>query len=118
MVALTIAQYTNIIGVMKQGFKNVDKAFRGNDRIERSMTKGSELVNNLIKRGIMDNTPSSKVIRNIFFSFAEFERDMIVERTQEGKVIAKTKKGFKEVRPKVYTKKQLDIAIKMLIINS
>jgi DNA invertase Pin-like site-specific DNA recombinase len=91
------------------------------------MTKGSELVNNLINRGIkvniinigvMDNTSSSKLIRNIFFSFAEFERDMIVERTQEGKSIAKTKKGFKEGRPKVYTKKQLDNAIKMLRTSS
>jgi len=68
------------------------------------------LVNNLLNReikvniiniGIMDNTSSSNLIRNIFFSFAEFERDMIVERTQEGKAIAKTKKRFKEGRPKV-----------------
>ena len=64
------------------------------DRFARSITQGSELVNELIQRGIkvnilnigmMDNTPASKLIRNIFFSFAEFERDMIVERTQEGK---------------------------------
>ena len=97
------------------------------DRVARSMTKGTELVNNLINRGIkvniinigvMDNTPSSKLIRNIFFSFAEFERDMIVERTQEGKAMAKTKKGFTEGRPKVYNKKQLDNAIKMLRTSS
>ncbi len=62
----------------------------------------------------MDNTPSSKLIRNIFFSFAEFERDMIVERTQEGKAIAKTKSGFKEGRPKKYTEEQLRHAIELL----
>jgi DNA invertase Pin-like site-specific DNA recombinase len=45
-------------------------------------------------------------------------RDMIVERSQEGKAIAKTKKGFREGRPKVYTKKQLDNAIKMLRTSS
>jgi len=33
MVALTTEQYKNIIGVIKQGFKNGDKEFRGNDRI-------------------------------------------------------------------------------------
>jgi len=33
MVALTTAQYKSIIGVMKQGFKNGDKEFRGNNRI-------------------------------------------------------------------------------------
>lgn len=96
------------------------------DRFARSMTQGSELVNELIERGIkvnilnigiMDNTPSSKLIRNIFFSFAEFERDMIVERTQEGKEIAKQKEGFKEGRPKAYTDRQLDHALSLLSIN-
>ena len=96
------------------------------DRFARSMTQGSELVNELIDKGIrvnilnigiMDNTPSSKLIRNIFFSFAEFERDMIVERTQEGKAIAKTKEGFKEGRPKKYTEKQLNNALSMLTVN-
>lgn len=96
------------------------------DRFARSMSQGSELVNELINKGIkvnilnigiMDNTPSSKLIRNIFFSFAEFERDMIVERTQEGKAIAKTKEGFKEGRPKSYTDKQLNHALSLLSIN-
>lgn len=96
------------------------------DRFARSMTQGSQLVNELIEKdikvnilniGTMDNTPSSKLIRNIFFSFAEFERDMIVERTQEGKAIAKQKEGFKEGRPKKYTDKQLDNALSMLTIN-
>lgn len=96
------------------------------DRFARSMTQGSELVTELINKGVkvnilnigvMDNTPSSKLIRNIFFSFAEFERDMIVERTQEGKAIAKTKEGFKEGRPKKYTKDQLNNALSMLTVN-
>ena len=51
---------------------------------------------NILNIGVMDNTPASKLIRNIFFSFAEFERDMIIERTQEGKAIAKEKKGLKK----------------------
>ena len=66
------------------------------DRFARSMIEGSKIVTELIERGVivnvlniglMDNTPASKLIRNIFFSFAEFERDMIVERTLEGKQI-------------------------------
>ena len=96
------------------------------DRFARSMSQGSELVNDLLNRGIkvnilnigvMDNTPASKLIRNIFFSFAEFERDMIIERTQEGKAIAKQKDGFKEGRPRKYTVKQLENALSMLTIN-
>jgi DNA invertase Pin-like site-specific DNA recombinase len=97
------------------------------DRFARSMTQGSELVNELINKGItvtilnigtMDNTPASKLIRNIFFSFAEFERDMIVERTQEGKEIAKQRDDFKEGRPNTYTSKQIEHALSLLENNS
>lgn len=97
------------------------------DRIARSMMQGSELVNDLINHGvrvhilnigIMDSTPSSKLIRNIFFSFAEFERDMIVERTQEGKAIAKQKKDFCEGRPRIYSKKQIEHALHLLKTHS
>ena len=93
------------------------------DRIVRSMSEGSRLITDLINRkitvnilniGIMDSTPSSKLIRNIFLSFAEFERDMIIERTQEGKAIAKTKAGFKEGRPKKNTPEQLRHAVELL----
>lgn len=93
------------------------------DRFARSMSQGSELVSGLIDKGIkvyilnigiMDNTPSSKLIRNVFFAFAEFERDMIVERTQEGKTIAKQNPDFKEGRPKKYSKKQVEHALELL----
>ena len=79
----------------------------------------SELIGHGIKVcilniGVMDNTPTSKLIRNIFFAFAEFERDMIVERTQEGKAIAKENPGFREGRPQKYKKVQLDHALSLL----
>ncbi|MFJ7371553.1 recombinase family protein [Lysinibacillus sp. NPDC098008] len=93
------------------------------DRIARSATQGSEIVRELITKGIkvhilnmglLDNTPASKLIRNIFFAFAEFERDMIVERTQEGKAIAKQNPDYREGRKPTYTKKQLEHALEML----
>lgn len=93
------------------------------DRFARSMSQGSELVSELIDKGIkvyilnigiMDNTPASKLIRNVFFAFAEFERDMIVERTQEGKTIAKQNPDFKEGRPKKYSRKQIEHALELL----
>ena len=43
---------------------------------------------------------------------------MIVERTQEGKTIAKLNPSFKEGRPKKYTVYQLDEAMKLLEIMS
>lgn len=79
------------------------------DRISRSASQGIKLVDDLLERGVsihilnmgrMDNTPTGKLIRNIMLSFAEFERDMIVQRTQEGKSIAKQRPGWKEGRPK------------------
>ena len=97
------------------------------DRFARSMSQGSELVSDLIERGIkvyilnigvMDNTPSSKLIRKVFFAFAEFERDMIVERTMEGKAIAKQNPDFREGRPKKYSRKQIEHALELLDNNS
>lgn len=93
------------------------------DRFARSTIQGctivEELINkgvkvNILNMGILDNTPSSTLIRTIFFAFAQFERDMIVERTQEGKAIAKTKTGFKEGRPKEYTDTQINMALNLL----
>ena len=97
------------------------------DRFARSMSQGSELVSELIDRGIrvyilnigvLDNTPASKLIRNVFFAFAEFERDMIVERTQEGKSIAKQNPDFREGRPPKYKKAQVEHALQLLESNS
>ena len=44
---------------------------------------------------------------------AEMERNMIVERTQEGKMLAKKKDGFKEGRPKKF-----NLALNLLEENS
>lgn len=79
------------------------------DRVSRSASQGIALVDELISKGVtmhilnmgvMNNTPTGKLIRNIMFSFAEFERDMIMERTSEGRSIARQKPGYKEGRPK------------------
>ena len=45
---------------------------------------------------------------------AEFERDMIIERTQEGKAIAKRQPDFKEGRPRLYGRKQIQHALGLL----
>ena len=90
------------------------------DRIARSASQGMDLIQSLLDKninvhvlnmGLIDNTPTGRLIRNVFLAFAEFERDMIVERTQEGKSIAKTKEGFREGRPKKYTRAQIEHAL-------
>ena len=68
---------------------------------------------NVLNMGLMDNKPASKLMITMMLAFAEFERDMIVERTQEGKRIAKERPGFKEGRPRL-SKKQTDYAMELL----
>lgn len=97
------------------------------DRFARSVSQASELITELIDKGIrdnvlnlgiLDNSSMSTLMRNILLSFVQFERDMIVERTQEGKAIAKQKSDYREGRPKVYGKKQLEHALILLETNS
>ena len=93
------------------------------DRIARSATQGAELIQSLLDKGItihilnmgvLNNTPTGKLIRTILLAFAEFERDMIVERTQEGKAIAKEKPNFKEGRPQKFDSMQIENALNLL----
>ncbi len=97
------------------------------DRIARNLQQGVDLIDGLNERGItvkvlnlgvIDNSPTGRLIRNVMLSFAEFERDMIMERTREGKEIARTKDGYREGRPKKYTDKQLRHAVSLLGSNS
>lgn len=97
------------------------------DRVARSASQGIELVNTLLDKGVtvhilnmgmMDNTPTGKLIRTIMLAFAEFERDMIVERTQEGKAIAKQRDDFKEGRPVTYKREQINHALELLETRS
>ncbi len=81
------------------------------DRMARSTTQGIELINELLDRnikvnvlnlGMMDNSPNGKLIRTIFLAFAEFERDMISDRTTEGKAEKRRNDpNFKEGRPRL-----------------
>ena len=97
-------EFKKLLGVLKEGDTLIVTKL---DRFARSMSQGTELVTSLIEKGvkvhilnigIMDNTPASKLIRGVFFAFAEFERDMIVERTTEGKEIARQNPEYREGR--------------------
>jgi len=97
------------------------------DRLARNTTEGIELVQGLFNKGVavhvlnvglLENTTIGKFFLTTLLAVAEMERNTIIERTQNGKAIAKTKKRFKEGRPKRYTPKQINNAIKMLKNNS
>jgi len=92
------------------------------DRFARSTVDGIQTIRDLFDKGIkvhvlnmglVEDTPTGRLIFNIMTSFAEFERDMIVERTQEGKTLAREREGFREGRPRKYSKKQIDHALEL-----
>ena len=93
------------------------------DRFARSISQANDLITELLDKrvkinvlniGMIDNSPTSKLMRTMLLAFADFERDMIVERTQEGKVLARQKEGFRDGRPPKYSKERLDEAMKLL----
>lgn len=86
------------------------------DRFARNTVEGINVVQHLLERGVrvnilnmgtVDNTPTGKLILTVMLGFAEFERDMIMQRTSEGKSIAKTKSGYWEGRPPKYDEETL-----------
>ncbi len=93
------------------------------DRFARSTVDAIQTVRTLFDKGvrvhilnmgIVEDTVTGRLIFNIMSSFAEFERDMIVERTQEGKMIAKQRPDFREGRPRKHSKQQVLHALKLL----
>ncbi|HGO9428536.1 TPA: recombinase family protein [Bacillus cereus] len=72
----------------------------------------------ILNMGLVENTPTGRLVFNVMSAFAEFERDMIVERTQEGKAIAKLREDFREGRPRKYGKKQIEHALRLLETHS
>lgn len=86
------------------------------NKVKQLFEKGVKV--HVLNMGLVEDTPTGRLIFNIMSSFAEFERDMIVERTQEGKAIAKQREDFREGRPNKYSKKQIDHALELLVTNS
>ena len=68
--------------------------------------------------GIIDNSPTGKLIRNIMLAFSEFERDIIIQRTQEGKAVARQNPNFRDGRPKKFSSTQIEHALELLQTHS
>jgi len=88
------------------------------DRLGRSLSHLVQLVNDLKDQGIgfkslqenIDTTSGvGKLVFHLFASLAEFERDLIRERTQAGLVAARAR-GKKGGRPKVMDAKKVTLA--------
>jgi len=102
---LVVTKLDRFCRTTKEGLQYIDKL----------MGKGVKI--HILNMGLIEDTPMGRLIVTNLLAFAEFERAMIIERTQSGKAIAKTKPGFKEGRPKKHSPKQIEHALEMLVIN-
>lgn len=92
------------------------------DRLARNVTEGIDLIKALFKKnikvhvlniGLLENTSMGNFFITTLLAVAELERSMIIERTQAGKEIARTKSGFREGRPPI-PKEKIQLAISLL----
>ena len=93
------------------------------DRFARTAIDGVSAVRELFNRGVrvhilnmglVENTLTGNLILTVMLAFAEYERGMIVERTQTGKAVARQDPNFREGRPRKYTATQLQHAMELL----
>jgi DNA invertase Pin-like site-specific DNA recombinase len=90
-------ELNELMGVLVEGDTVVVSKL---DRLGRSLSKTSELITELLDRGVtinilnlgvLNNGSMNTLLRNVLLAFAQFERDMIVERTGEGKAIKRAR---------------------------
>lgn len=93
------------------------------DRFARNTKEALEIIQELFKArikthilnmGIIEDTPFGRLIFTLFSAFAQFERDMILTRTQEGKHNARvTDPSYTEGRKTTYTDDDIQAALDM-----
>jgi len=93
------------------------------DRFARNVTEGIDVIRKLFFKGVrvhvlnvglLENTAMGNFFLTTLLAVAELERSMIMERTQAGKEVAKTKEGFRDGRPPKYTDHQIQHALSLL----
>jgi len=113
-------EFTALLDELKPGDKLIVTKL---DRFARTAVEGGAIVADLHKRGVIihilnmgtaDNTPMGNLMVHILLAFAEFERDMIVERTQGGKASAREKGIRVDGRPKKFSRAQVEHAMQLL----
>lgn len=93
------------------------------DRLARNTQDALNIVKKMNAEGVIlwvlnigtiDNSPSGRLIFTVFSAFAEFERDLIVSRTQEGKAWAEANNpNFHDGMPRKYDQEQINFAWKL-----
>lgn len=93
------------------------------DRLARTAIDGGAIVRELHDRGVVvhilnmgvaDASPMGRMMVTVLLAFAEFERDMIIERTAAGKAAARAKGVRVDGRPLKFQRAQRDHAMHLL----
>ncbi|SCC62111.1 DNA-Invertase BINR (Transposon TN552) [Bacillus cereus] len=117
-------QLQEVLSILKEGDTLVVTKL---DRLARNTVEGIEIVKGLFSKGVrvhvlnvglLEDTTMGRFFLTTLLAVAEMERNLIVERTQEGKAIAKQRDDFREGRPNKYSKKQIEHALKLLETDS
>ncbi|GAB6437046.1 recombinase family protein [Bacillus luti] len=117
-------QLQEVLSILKEGDSLVVTKL---DRLARNTVEGIEIVKGLFSKGVrvhvlnvglLEDTTMGRFFLTTLLAVAEMERNLIVERTQEGKAIAKQRDDFREGRPNKYSKKQIEHALKLLETES
>ena len=97
------------------------------DRFCRSVREGLSIIEVLMGKGVtvhilnlglIDDSSIGKLLFTVLLAFAEFERNMIVERTKLGREVARQKDGYKEGRPPKFSKEKINLAMELLNTHS
>ncbi|MDJ1473930.1 recombinase family protein [Bacillus sp. LS15-K4] len=117
-------QLQEVLSILKEGDTLVVTKL---DRLARNTVEGIEIVKGLFSKGVrvhvlnvglLEDTTMGRFFLTTLLAVAEMERNLIVERTQEGKAIAKQRDDFREGRPNKYSKKQIEHALGLLETHS
>lgn len=117
-------QLKEVLSLLKEGDTLVVTKL---DRLARNTVEGIEIVKGLFSKGVrvhvlnvglLEDTTMGRFFLTTLLAVAEMERNLIVERTQEGKAIARQRDDFREGRPNKFSQKQIDHALGLLETHS
>ena len=92
------------------------------DRLARNTKEGIEIIDDLFERnvkihvlnvGLLENTTMGRFFLQAMLAVAEMERNMIIERVQEGLELAKKRNNIKLGRPHKFNSEQIRLALSL-----
>lgn len=113
-------QLKEVLSLLKEGDTLIVTKL---DRLARNTEEGIQIIKGLFSKGVrvhvlnvglLEDTTMGHFFLTTLLAVAEMERNLIVERTQEGKAIARQREDFREGRPNKYSKKQVAHALELL----